>query len=251
MDGRQTHKDSTHAIVRRRERTTAQPLAAPFTSDLYPPTEHLGRGFRVQSELVWPLITEQGELRGPPQVRLRWHHDANADSPIAGFRRTGGFGVDGDHGQRIVNSRSDGEKVEALDPGDYYYTFCTYSSFLSAIRVYGNELQFSVAVPSIERVLQLMRQAIEFRKLEQEYRKITAPAANADKPERAVKRFEREFTEAIGNVGARTQATERLAREWAERKRAIEAGPYTEAERKRMLRRLARIMRDLREQFEL
>jgi hypothetical protein len=255
MDGPEKPKPLAQAIVRRREGATPAPITAPFTSELYPPQEHVGRSFRVHSEIVWPAVTERGELRGPPQLRLQWrHHPGKDGTQIVGFRRAAGFGIDGDHGERIVNSRFDGKKVEALDAGDYFYTFCTCSSFFGAVRVHGDEVQFSVAVPSVERVLQLMRQAIEFRKLEQEYQKLVEPASPPQEPEPTetpAARFEREFAAATSTLGARTQAGDWLDREWAERKREIKAGPYGEAERKRMLRRLGRVMRDLREQFEL
>jgi hypothetical protein len=250
MDGPETR---THAIVHRRTVSESQPIVAPFTADLFPPSEHTGRNFLVHSQVLWPAITEDRELRGPPQLRLRWTRRAGSRGKIVGFRRPNGLGQDGDFGERIVNCRSDGQKIEPLAAGDYYYTFCTVTSIFGLWRIYTHELQFNVVIPSVERVLGLMRQAIEFRTLEKRYKELTTPKLTpiTETAESHAARFEREFAEAMEGIGGRLEAVDRLNREWSARKKAIEDGPYTAAQRKRMLRSLGSAMRDLREQFKL
>lgn len=234
----------SHALVRRRP----QSLSAPFAAELAPPRFHPGGAFCVESEVLWPAATADGALRGPPALRLRWEFPRGSTGTVVGFRRRDGFGKDGDFGACVVTCNGPGEQIEHLEPGDYYYTFCTRHDVWGLARVYRNPVSFAETVPSPARVLELMRQAVEYKKLQIEYGKLTAPEPAPVDP---LDQFEKEFNKALAGVDARLGAEGRLRDKWAAAKEQIEDSDASPGEKKRRLRALGGIMRRYREQFEL
>ena len=241
----------THVLAHRRPQevsASSSPITAPFTAELSPPRRHGGEVFAVNSEVLWPMVTPEGGLKGPPELRLRWQFPKGASGHIVGFRRTGGFGREGDFGDCVVSCRGPGEKAERLEPGDYFYSFFRVRSILGLARAYTDEVRFAESIPSAAKVLELMRQAVEYKKLQQEYQRLAQPEPV---PEDPLAKFEREFARAMAGVGMKFEAANRLREQWQAMKKQIEEGPYTERERKQRMRTLNGLIREFRERFEL
>lgn len=250
FEARETDQDvrPAHNVVRRPQSQPLERTAAPFTRDLIPPQEYPGTTFVVQSEVLWPSVTSDGTLKGPPQLRLQWKFRKGHGGRILAFRRRDGFGKEGDFGELIVKSRSDGEKIEQLDPGDYFYSFFRVRSLCGLLRSYGDPIEFTQTMPSPAKVLEVMRQAIEFTKLQKEFQTLNTPAPP---PEDPVTRFEREFSQAMATVDQRFIAAKELQKRLEARRKEIEEGDYSDNDKRLMLKQLNGMMRMFREQFEL
>jgi hypothetical protein len=218
---------------------------APFTTEITPAQERRTRLFSVSSEVAWPLITEDGSLKGPPHIRLRWKLNPGRTATIVGYRRRNGFGRDGDWGEKIVNTDESGFKDEHLDPGDYFYTFCTASDWFF-FYTFPNKIQFVQTIPSVDRVLKLMDQAIDFRKKQAKYQKLLEAQREPEPvPEQAVKNWFDEFQESLGQVETQLECGRRINEMYAQKKREIVAGTGSSKEKERLIQVLDGMKRDL------
>jgi hypothetical protein len=236
-----------HAVVRRHTPTDTQP-PAPFTASPPPLRKHPGPVFDVHAEVVWPTITADGQLKGPPRLQLRWEFKAGQSGRIVGFRRRNGFGSEGDYGEMIVNSRVNGEKPEYLDPGEYFYNFFTRKSVLGLFHVYDNDMQFAETIPSVANVINSMKQAIEFTELKQKFGKLTEPPKESEDP---LEVWRRELAAGMASIDARCDAATEFAKQWEIKRQLIEASACSKSEKRRRLDSLNGMMQGLREKLEL
>jgi hypothetical protein len=221
---------------------------APFSATAAPLRPHQSRAFIVYSEIVLPTITEEGQLKGPPEIHLGWQFKPGFRGTIVGYRSTKGFGKSGDHGEMIVNSRIDDSKPEQLDPGEYFYSFFTRSSILGLVHKFSNEVQFAVTVPNAAGVLAMMRNAISFTQIRQEYVKLTKPAP---KTEDSQVLWKRKFDAEKAAMDLRFTALGEFMEQWEAKRKEIEESNLTKAQKKERLDYLDGSMQKSREKLEL
>ena len=104
-------------------------------------------------------------------------------------------------------------------------------------------------MPSPARVLEAMRQAIDFTKLQREFQALTG--VPTQKPDHSKPLFDREFSEAMASIDERFDAAKKLQERWEAAKQQILDGPESDDIKKKRLRTLNGIMREFREKFHL
>ncbi|HEY8747270.1 MAG TPA: hypothetical protein VIM11_04805 [Tepidisphaeraceae bacterium] len=248
MDG---NGQAIQVVDRRSEIPAGAQEPAPFTTMAAPVRTHEGRAFLVSSEIVLPTITDEGQLKGPPEIRLRWKFKPGHKGRIVGYRRVKGFGAPGEFGEMIVNSTVEGEKREHLDPTDYFYNFFTRSSILGLWHIYSNDIQFLETVPSIANILLMLRNANDFTEQRQKYVKLVTPPPKPKEPEDPLDVWKRDLATALASVDIRFESADRFAEQWEAKRRAIDEEPGSENAKLRRKRALDGTMRKIREQFEL